>query len=151
MGLRLVAFIMFLGLTLSAQPSLHVPAAAQSGPGFNVDAATRAYLDTLSPAQRARSNGYFEGGYWLILWDFLYGAGVSIVLLATGLSARMRELAERITRLKPLQTWLFWAEYIVLTFILGFPLTVYENFFREHRYNLSNQTFGAWFGDQSKQ
>ncbi|MGD1093805.1 MAG: M48 family metallopeptidase [Bryobacteraceae bacterium] len=151
MGFRLVAFIVFLAWTLSAQPSLQIPAAAQAGPGFHVDAATRAYLDTLSPAQRGRSNAYFEGGYWLILWDFLYGAAVSIVLLATGLSARMRDAAERITRLKPLQTWMYWAEYIVLTFILGFPLTVYENFFREHQYNLSNQTFGAWFGDQAKQ
>jgi STE24 endopeptidase len=151
MKFRLIALLSFLTCALSAQPSLQIPAAAQAGPGFNVDAAARAYLDTLSPAQRARSDAYFEGGYWLILWDFLYGAAVSIVLLATGFSARMRDAAERITRLKPLQTWLYWAEYVLLTFILGFPLTVYENFFREHQYNLSNQTFGAWFGDQFKQ
>jgi hypothetical protein len=23
------------------------------------------------PEQRARSDAYFEGGYWLILWDFV--------------------------------------------------------------------------------
>jgi STE24 endopeptidase len=150
MTFRFAALLVFLVWTLAAQPSLKIPPGAQAGPGFDVDTATRAYLDTLSPEQRARSNSYFEGGYWLILWDFLCGAGVSIVLLATGLSARMRDVAERITRFRPLQTWLYWTEYVTITFILGFPLTVYEDFFREHQYNLSNLTFGAWFGDQAK-
>ncbi|HEX6863537.1 MAG TPA: hypothetical protein VF414_12010, partial [Thermoanaerobaculia bacterium] len=39
-------------------------------------AATEAYLARLSPAQREKSDSYFEGGYWLILWDFLYGLTV---------------------------------------------------------------------------
>jgi STE24 endopeptidase len=147
---RMLVFLALLVWTLSAQPSLKIPAGAQAGPGFNVDTATRAYLDTLSPEKRARSNAYFEGGYWLILWDFLYSVAISILLLATGLSARMRDVAERVTRLRPLQTWLYWAEYILITVVLGFPLTVYEDFFREHQYNLSNLTFGAWFGDQAK-
>ena len=151
MRLRLVALVVFFAGTLAAEPALKIPVAAQAGTGFNVDAATRAYLDMLSPEKRAQSNAYFEGGYWLILWDFLYGAGVSVVLLATGLSAGMRNAAEKITRFKPLQTWLYWAQYVLMIYLLGFPLTVYENFFREHQYNLSNQNFGAWFGDQTKQ
>jgi STE24 endopeptidase len=151
MRFRLAAMLALLAWTLSAQPQPKIPAAAQAGPGFNVERATQAYLDTLSPGQRASSNAYFEGGDWLILWDFLYASVVSILLLATGFSARMRDSAERITRLRPLQTWTYWAEYVVLTFILGFPLTVYEAFLREHQYNLSNQTFGAWLGDQAKQ
>jgi STE24 endopeptidase len=28
-----------------------------------------------------------------------------------------------------------------------FPLTVYEGFFREHQYGMSNQSFGGWFWD----
>ncbi|MGD0200028.1 MAG: M48 family metallopeptidase [Bryobacteraceae bacterium] len=134
-----------------APPALKIPPAAQSGPAFDAEAATRAYLATLTPEKKARSDAYFEGGYWLILWDFLYGAGVSILLLATGFSARMRDIAERLTRRKPLATWLYWAQFSIALFVLGFPLAVYEGFLREHQYGLSNQTFGAWFGDQSKQ
>ncbi|MDQ6679091.1 MAG: hypothetical protein M3Z09_17545, partial [Acidobacteriota bacterium] len=52
---------------------LHIPEAAKSGPGFNAETATRAYLATVSGDKKARSDAYFEGGYWLILWDFLYG------------------------------------------------------------------------------
>lgn len=32
--------------------------------------------------------------------------------------------------------------------MLTFPLTLYESFFREHKYGLSNQNFGSWFRDQ---
>ena len=38
---------------------------------FDVKAAVDAYLASVPAAQRARSNAYFEGGYWLLLWDFL--------------------------------------------------------------------------------
>jgi STE24 endopeptidase len=32
--------------------------------------------------------------------------------------------------------------------VLTFPLTVYESYFREHKYGLLNQTFGPWMRDQ---
>ena len=63
-------------------------------------------------------------------------------------SARMRNLAERITRFRPLQTALYWIQFIIVTSVLTFPLTVYEGYFREHKYGLLNQTFGAWMRDQ---
>ena len=54
-------------------PSPNSPAAAgaSSAPAFDVNAAVEAYLAKMPPARRARSNAYFEGGYWLLLWDFL--------------------------------------------------------------------------------
>src|SRR6516225_6827683 len=54
-------------------PGLQIPDPARAGPNFNVDAATEAYLNLLSPEQRALSNAYFEGGYWMQLWGLLYG------------------------------------------------------------------------------
>src|SRR6202167_5699230 len=135
----------------TAMPSvLSVPPAAQPSANFNVDAATEAYLAQIPADATARSNAYFEGGYWLILWDFLYGAAICLLLLNLRWSAGMRNLAERITRFKPLQTLIYWAEYLVVTFILGFPLAVYEGYFREHKYGLATQTFGPWMGDQFK-
>jgi STE24 endopeptidase len=113
-------------------------------------AATEAYLARLSPEQREKSDAYFEGGYWLILWDFLYGLGVAALLLGTGLSARMRDLAERAVRLRPLQVFLYWLQYLVLTSLLTFPLVLFAGFFREHEYGLSNQTFGEWTVDLLK-
>ncbi len=48
-------------------------------------------------------------------------------------SAKMRDIAERVTRFKPVQTVIYWAEYLVLTSILLFPMTVYEDYFRERQ------------------
>ena len=127
-----------------------VPAAAQPSDHFDAQAATDAYLAEIPAGARARSDAYFEGGYWLILWDFLYGVVLALFLLNLRWSAAMRNLAERVTRFKPVQTVIYWAEYLVLTSILLFPLTVYEDYFREHKYGLATQTFGPWLNDQFK-
>jgi STE24 endopeptidase len=127
-----------------------VPAAAQTSPNFNVDAATEAYMSQIPPEARARSDAYFEGGYWLQLWDFLAACAISLLLLQTRWSARMRDFAERRTRFKPLQTGIYWIEYLLLSTLIGFPLGVYEGYTREHQYGLATQTFGPWMGDQSK-
>ena len=127
-----------------------VPAAAQPSDHFDVNAATSAYMDLVPASARARSDAYFEDGYWLILWDFFVGALISLLLLNLGWSAAMRNLAERITRFKGLQTFLYWVQYLLLTSVLGFPLAVYEGFFREWKYGLATQTFGAWMWDQVK-
>ncbi len=112
-------------------------------------AATRAWLDTVPPEKRAASDAYFEGGYWLILWNYLLGAAISLALLSTGLSARMRDFAERRTRSRSLQVALYALAYLLLTTAVGFPLNVYEHFFREHAYGLATQKFGAWLAEQA--
>jgi len=127
-----------------------VPVAAQPSDHFDADAATEAYMTQIPASARTRSDAYFVGGYWLILWDFLYGAVVALLLLNLGWSAAMRNLAERLTRFKPIQTFLYWVQYLVLTSILGFPLAAYEGFFRERQYGLATQSFGPWMGDQFK-
>ena len=99
-------------------------------------------------AERARSDAYFEGGYWLLLWDFLGTVIVMWLLLRFRWSARMRNMAERLTRFRPLQTALYWIQFTVVISLLTFPLGVYEGYFREHRYGLLNQTFGPWMRDQ---
>jgi STE24 endopeptidase len=129
---------------------IHVPAEAQAGPHFDAVRATDAYMAQIPASATVRSDAYFEGGYWMILWDFLYGVGVAVLLLNLRWSARMRDFAERVTRFKPVHTLVYWAEYLVLTSILTFPITVYEEYFREHKYGLATQTFGPWLGDQLK-
>ena len=135
----------------TAMPTItSVPPGAQASPNFNADTATDAYLALIPPQAKARSDAYFEGGYWMILWDFVYVVVVMLILLNLGWSAGMRNLAERITRFKPLQTLVYWGQYLVLTTAMMFPLSVYEDFFREHKYGLATQTFGPWLWDQFK-
>ncbi len=150
----LLIVLLFAGFTAAraAQPAVSsVPAAAgqpAAGHAFDIKAAVDAYLAKMPPARRARSNAYFEGGYWLLLWDFLCTAIVMWLLLRFRWSARMRDLAVRLTRFRPLQTALYWIQFLIVVSVVTFPLDLYESYFREHQYNLLNQTFGPWMRDQ---
>lgn len=85
----------------SGMPAVtEVPDAGRPLPGFSAEAATEAYLTRIPAAAAARSDAYFEGGYWLLLWDFLYGAAVLFLLLNLRWSAKLRDLAGKVTRLK---------------------------------------------------
>jgi STE24 endopeptidase len=157
-ALRLVILHLFLLIAIGCFATAQTGGAAAAVPAsashsvdaqpFDIHAAVEAYLAKMPAAERARSNAYFEGGYWLLLWDFVSTVFVMWVLLRFRWSARMRDLAERITRIRALQTAIYWIEFIIVTSVLTFPLTVYEGYFREHKYGLLNQTFGAWMRDQ---
>ena len=157
-GFALFAFLVACGIAgAQAQPAIQptvnitkVPAAAQPSAHFDANAATEAYMAMIPAAATARSNAYFEGGYWLILWDFLFSSAISLLLLNTRWSAKMREAAQRMTRFKGLQTFIYWVEYTIATSVLGFPLEYYVNFVREHQYGLATQTFGPWMWDEAK-
>jgi STE24 endopeptidase len=56
----------------SAQtPVLQVPPGAEASPAFDAARATARYLASVPPDKKARSDAYFEGGYWLQLWNVL--------------------------------------------------------------------------------
>ncbi len=52
---------------------------------------------------------------------------IALILLNLRWSAHMRDLAERVTRFKPVHTFVYWVQYLVVASILGFPLSVYED------------------------
>jgi STE24 endopeptidase len=128
-------------------PSISAPAPSIP-PNADPATATRAWLDTVPADKRAKSDAYFEGSYWLILWNFLLTVAISLFLLRSRLSARLRDFAERKTGFKAMQVVLYVIPYGLLATALTFPLTVYEHFFREHAYGLATQNFGQWFGEQ---
>jgi STE24 endopeptidase len=125
------------------------PAATPTGI-TDPEAATRAWLDTMPANEKARSDAYFEGSYWLILWNFLVTVAVALLLLTTGLSAHIRDLAAALTSFRPVQAGIYAIGFAIITWALNLPLNCYEGFVREHQYGMSNQTFGAWFGESLK-
>ena len=113
-------------------------------------AATEQYLASVPPDVRARSDAYFEGGYWIRLWGTLITIAILWLLLHTGLSRRMRDAAARITRYRPVHVAAYWVMFFTITSLAAFPWSLYTDFFREHQYGLATQTFGPWLGDQAK-
>lgn len=121
--------------------------AAQAGATFDPQAATEAYMATLRGAARAKSDAYFEGGYWLILWGTLVSIASELIILRTGLSARFRDWAERWGKWRWLQTMLWTLPYALVSALIVAPWTIYTEFVREDQYDLMNQTFVEWLGD----
>lgn len=115
---------------------------------LDADAATQAYLDRLPAAVVARSNAYYEGGYWVRGWEFLAGLVVAMLLLATRPSTAVRDWAARRLKKPVLRDAAYGGFYAAAGWLLTLPLTIYTGFVREHAYGMATQTFGAWFGEQ---
>ncbi|HEU5482307.1 MAG TPA: M48 family metallopeptidase [Sphingomicrobium sp.] len=120
-------------------------ASVSAAQGFDPDLATRAYLETLQGAARAKSDAYFEGGYWLPLWGTLVSLAIYWVMLHFGWSAKWSCWASGVTRHRWLQPALYALPFTLAGAALALPWTIYTAFFREHQYGMSNQTFLEWF------
>lgn len=127
---------------------LHGLFAATSVTGFDPAAATEAYIATMDAAARARSDAYFEGGYWLILINLLAGLLVAFLLLQTRFSKGLRDRVRGVVKSTSLTVAIYAAIYTVVTTLLLFPLTIWQGYFREHAFGLSTMTMGGWVSEQ---
>ncbi|PYK10527.1 MAG: peptidase [Verrucomicrobia bacterium] len=130
------------------RPSYNSNTTAGDTKHFDPAAATQAWLDSVPSNQREKSDAYFEGGYWLILWNFLLTGAICVFLLESRLSARLRDFSEGVTNIRNLQIACYAVPYLLLFYALSFPLNLYENFFREHQYGMATQSFAPWFREQ---
>jgi STE24 endopeptidase len=124
-------------------------AAAAVAGQFDAEAATRAYLDTLSGAARERSDSYFEGGYWLPLWATLVTLATSWAMLRFGWSAAWSRWTERVTARRWLRPALYLLPFTLVSSAIAAPWTIYAEHVREKQYGLMNLSFGAWLGEQA--
>jgi STE24 endopeptidase len=145
-----IAVLNGLSLAVNAQTPTPIAQTGVTETAKRIDPAeaTKAWLATVSQKKREKSDAYFEGGYWLLLWNFLLAAAISIFLLTSRISARLRNFAERATRVKAFQVGIYAIPYLILVYLLSFPLTVYQYFYREHQYGLATQSLLPWFREQ---
>src|SRR5436853_6668242 len=129
-------------------PTPSLPASVEKAKWFDPTEATKAWLATVPADKRAKSDAYFEGGYWLLLWNFLVGAAISIFLLGSRFSAQLRDFTERMSGSKTFQVAIYVIVYMLVVSIVTFPLAFYQPFIREHQYGFATQRFGPWFVEQ---
>ena len=137
----LLGFLLLLGFASFARAA---------APVFDPVAETEKLLNTLPAEARAKSDAYFEGGYWLQLWNLVLTLVLACLVLKYGLAQRIRDFAERKFSRRFAQGWLFLVIFSVLMWALNLPMDFYEGFIREHQYGMSNQTAAAWFSDHVK-
>lgn len=103
-----------------------------------------------SLADSEESRHYNRTKRWLGVADFAIGFGLLVVLLATGWSGTLRDVAERVASQNyPLAVFLYVVMVMLISKAIGIPLEFYE-FRLEHRYNLSNQKLRSWLWDEFK-
>src|SRR5262245_15330336 len=87
-----------------------------------------------------------------VLWCFrtVWELTVPALILFTGFSARLRHWAERIGPGWFLALAIYVVGFMAIKYLLEFPLGCYLGFFRQHAYDLSNQSFGRWLGNSLK-
>jgi STE24 endopeptidase len=122
---------------------------AATSDGFDVASATRAYLDTLQGPARAQSDAYFEGGYWLPLWGTAIGVLVDWLFLRFRIAHALRAFGERVSKRAWIVTAITAFFYTLIGTLVTLPWTIYTGYTREKRYDLLDQTFGAWAGEQA--
>jgi Zn-dependent protease with chaperone function len=87
---------------------------------------------------------------WLGIADFVLGFALLIVVLLTGWTGTLRDIAYRAAYQNyTLAVFLYVLLLMVIGKLLGAGLDYY-GFRLEHRYNLSNQTVSAWLLDEAK-
>jgi Zn-dependent protease with chaperone function len=146
------ALLATLAFLLLAVPG--VSAAEATGLARTAAAAEPERLDERAPVPvpepSALALRYYRSGNWLWAFDEVWTLAVLALLLFTGTSAAIRNLAQRIGR-----NWFFTiAIYAVLwtglLYLIDLPLAYFQGFVRQHAYGLSNQTLGRWFGNSLK-
>jgi Zn-dependent protease with chaperone function len=87
-----------------------------------------------------------------VLWAVETSLGLLIpaLLLFTGLSARLRDLARRAGRRWLPAVGLYAVLFVLCTAVLMFPLAYYAGYLRQHEYGLSNQSVGRWMTEWLK-
>jgi Zn-dependent protease with chaperone function len=99
------------------------------------------------PEPDAKALAYYRSGNWLWAVGQLWNLAVPLLVLASGLSARMRSLAARIAPHWLVTVVVFAALYRALDWLLARPLAFYGGYVRPHAYGLSAQTLEKWLRD----
>src|ERR1700733_287314 len=101
-------------------------------------------------ADSPESRRYNRVKRWVGIADFAVGFGLLVLLLASGWTRTLRDLAERgASQNYVFAVFLYVLMLMLISQAIGVPLAYYS-FRLEHRYNLSNQRFRSWVWDEFK-
>jgi Zn-dependent protease with chaperone function len=102
------------------------------------------------PEMSEKAARYYRSG--IVLWfvNTLWALLIPAFFLFTGLSARIRNWAQKLGRKWFFVIALYFIIFSLVSYVIGLPLSYYQDFVRQHAYDLSNQTFEKWFTDSLK-
>ena len=132
-----------------AATSQSVASTQSASAGVREEGDAAAPVAVPEPSEKALQ--YYRSGNILWVVSQFVGLAIPMLLLFSGLSARMRSLARRIGRKWFFIVAVYFILYSLLAYALDFPLAYYAGYLRQHAYGLSNQKFAKWLVDSLKQ
>ncbi|MDB5420355.1 MAG: peptidase, partial [Brevundimonas sp.] len=111
---------------------------------FDPQAATTAWLATLSPEDTARAVQYTQGGHWLILWGLVVSVMVAWIIVRTDLLGRVRNRIEARKAQPATASFIVALVYLAFSWLLTLPWSIYTSWYREGQYGLTEQPFVGW-------
>ena len=142
--------ILMISIFLALSPSLVTgmePAAASTAADVTTVARPADSGPVAVPEPSEKAIRYHRGGLWIWLFQTALGLLLPAFFLFTGLSARIRDLAQQLGRRWFFTIAIYIAIFSLLSAVVELPISYYTDFVREHQYGLSNQTFGKWLKD----
>ncbi|MBW8304181.1 MAG: M48 family metallopeptidase [Brevundimonas sp.] len=116
---------------------------------MNIDPAaeTARWLATISPEDLDRAVAYTRGGHWLLLWGAVVSIVVACIIIRTGVLSGMRDRLERRRKRPNLVALAVGVVYLLMSAVLTLPWAIYENWWREKQYGLTEQPLAGWLGE----
>ena len=139
---RVLTLVVFL---IGAQHGL----AAEQPAGAPAADATPIEEYRLPPDKLEKSQALYRTAMTMNLFSTLYGIAILVVLLFLRVSARFRDLAERVSPRRFVQVIVFAPLLLILIDLLTLPLSLYGHQL-QMSYGLSVQGWGSWFWDWTK-
>src|SRR5215831_2116158 len=147
-------------MTLAAAP-LHVGSTGVGSTSVAIsDTATsvrttaqtsRDYLAEMRAGFTPQNRSYWRTQVVLAFVSPLVSILVALLVLFSGLSARLRDVAVTLSGSRWVRLLVFFTLYTLIVYVVTFPLSWYEGFALEHQYGLSTQSFAAWIADEGKE
>ena len=110
-------------------------------------AETARWLATISPEDLERAVAYTRGGHWLLLWGAIVSIVVAWIIIRTGVLSGIRDRLERRRKRPKLVSLAVGVVYLLMSSILSLPWAIYQGWWRETQYGLTEQPLAGWLGE----
>lgn len=110
-------------------------------------AETAHWLATISPEDLERAVAYTRGGHWLLLWGAIVGIVVAWIIIRTGILSGIRDRMERRRKRPKLVSLVVGVVYLLMSSVLTLPWAIYQSWWRETQYGLTEQPLAGWLGE----
>lgn len=130
--------LLFFAFTISKQSFV----LGQSQPS-NVSAQNQE-VPVAVPEPTEKAVSYYNSGIVLWIINTILGLLIPFLLLQTRISAKIRDLSEKISNKWYFAITIYFVIFLFVNYLIGLPLDFYQEFVRQHQYDLSKQTFSRW-------